>query len=90
MERKKITLFIILAVVLLGLVFLPGFSELNRRREENVQLKKRIRFLEEHNDQLKGELVQLKQDPTYVEQKAREKLGVVKKGEIIYGDSREN
>lgn len=87
MERKKITFFVVGAVVLLGIVFLPGFSELNRRREENVQLRKRIRFLEEHNDQLKGELAQLKQDPTYVEKKAREKLGVVKKGEIIYGDS---
>ncbi len=53
-------------------------------REANEQYEKRIELLEEHNDKLKEELAKMQKDPDYVEKKARDKLGVVKKGEIIY------
>ena len=68
-------------------LFLPGFSELQKLREENNQYKKRIGFLEEHNNKLKEELSKLEQDPVFLEKQAREKLGIVKKGEIIYRTS---
>jgi len=86
MERKKIAFYFFLCAVILIAVFLPGFSELQKIRDENEQFKKRIKLLEEHNDKLKHELVKLREDPVYIEKKAREKLGVVKKGEIIYED----
>ncbi len=75
----------------LGVVFLPGFSRLQKLREKNDQLQKRIKLLEKHNDKLKGELLKMREDPEYVEKRAREKLGIIKKGEIIYrakGESR--
>jgi len=34
----------------LGVVFLPVFSILQKLREKNDQLQKRIKLLEEHND----------------------------------------
>lgn len=71
-------------LALLGIVFLPGHSELQKLREENEQHKKRIELLEEHNEKLKRELAKMQEDPDYVEKKARDKLGIVKKGEIIY------
>ncbi len=84
MERKKVTLRFFISAAILIVVFLPGFSELQRIRDENDQFKKRIQLLEEHNEKLKHELVKLREDPVYIEKKAREKLGVIKKGEIIY------
>ncbi|MFH1552228.1 MAG: septum formation initiator family protein [Candidatus Omnitrophota bacterium] len=84
MESKRIALYILLFLVVLCIVFLPGFSELHKLREENAQLQQRIRLLEEYNHELKNELLKMQQDPGSIEKKAREKLGIVKKGEIIY------
>jgi cell division protein FtsB len=68
----------------LCIIFLPGYSELHKLREDNDQLKRRISLLEEHNEKLKEDMQKMKQDPDYIEKKARKKLGIVKKGEIIY------
>ncbi len=84
MEKKKVILYLALLIAVFCIVFLPGYSELQRLREENEQHQRRIRLLEEHNDKLKEELAKLKEDPDYLEKKAREKLGIVKKGEVIY------
>jgi len=84
MERKKVALYAFFIFGVLIVVFLPGFSELQRLREENVNAKKRIDMLQQHNDILKEEIRMMKEDPEYVEKKAREKLGIVKKGEFVY------
>lgn len=84
MERKRIIVLSILILAILIAVFLPGFRDLQKEKEENVQLERRIALLEAHNEQLKEELFKMKNDPSYLEKKAREKLGVIKKGEIIY------
>lgn len=84
MEKKRIALHIAVLLTVLCIIFLPGYSELHKLREDNDQLKRRIVLLEEHNDQLKEEMQKMKQDPGYIEKKARKKLGIVKKGEIIY------
>ena len=87
MERKKIVFWIITIVVILIVVFLPKFSELQRLREENVNIKKSIILLEQDNEALTEEVRRMEEDPNYVEQKAREKLGIIKKGEYIYKKS---
>ena len=87
MEKKKLTVHVGIITVVLIVLFLPGFSELQKLREENSQFKKRIGFLEDHNNKLKEELSKLEKDPVYLEKTAREKLGIVKKGEIIYRTS---
>jgi len=84
MERKKVALYVLLVLTVLCVVFLPGYSRLNKLRESNEELRKRITLLEQHNEEMKKELLQLKEDPVYLEGKARNKLGIVRKGEIIY------
>lgn len=84
MGKKKIILYTAGAATLLCVVFLPGYFRMHKLRKENEQYKKRIELLEEHNNKLKGELTRVHQDPEYIEKKAREKLGIIKKGEIIY------
>jgi cell division protein FtsB len=90
MEGKKIALYLLAFLAAFCIIFLPGYSELHKLKGENEQLQKRIRLLEEHNDKLKEELVMMKEDPEYLEKKAREKLGIVKKGEVIYKKRQEN
>ena len=87
MERKKITLGIIVVSVILAAMFLPRFSELQRLREENTNIKKSIILLEEDNEMLTEEVRRMEEDPGYVEKRAREKLGIIKKGEYIYKKS---
>ncbi|MEA3488903.1 MAG: septum formation initiator family protein [Candidatus Omnitrophota bacterium] len=84
MESKRIIRYLLISLAVFCIVFLPGFFRLRGLRQQNEQLQKRIRLLKEHNDQLKEELVKMRQDPAYIEKKARDKLGIVRKGEIIY------
>ena len=90
MARKKIILYVLGFLTILFVVFLPGHSKLQKLREENEQYQKRIELIEGHNEQLKKELSKMREDPVYVEKKAREKLGIVKKGEIIYRKKTKN
>lgn len=84
MEAKRIIFYLAAAGIIFAVMFLPGYSRLVELREENELYQKRIALLEEHNKRLDNELTQFREDPAYVERKAREKLGVVRKGEIIY------
>ena len=87
MERKKIVFYGAAFIAVLAVVFLPGLSRLHKLRRENMQLQKRIHLLEEHNSVLEEEIERLQEDPEYVEKKAREKLGIIKEGEVIYKPS---
>lgn len=84
MEKKRVALYLVALVVAAGAIFLPGFTELQKLREENEQLQKRIVLLRERNEELEKEILKIQQEPEYVEEKAREKLGIIRKGEIIY------
>ena len=84
MERKKIVIYAFLAFMGLAVIFIPGFSELMKLKEENADARKRIKMLEQRNTTLESEINRLENDPEYVEEKAREKLGILKKGEYIY------
>jgi len=84
MENKKIIYRVIFIAIVLCVIFLPGYSRLQKLREENSEQSKRIELLEEHNEKMKTELERMREDPDYLEKKARDKLGIVKKGEVIY------
>ena len=72
----------IIIVIILG-VFLPPFAKYQELRYKNRKLAERIKSLEEESRKLSEEKRRLETDITYIEKKAREKMGVVRKGEIV-------
>ena len=83
MAKKKLILFCVLIIVLV-LIFFPSFSKYQKLSLERKGLKERIAELEKRNKQLEEEKYKLENDIEYIEKRAREKLGVVKKDEIPY------
>lgn len=72
-----------LAIVLL-LVFLPSYQKMQDLRQKNREYELRMQELVRENTQLAEEKRMLKEDPAYLEKVAREKMGLIKEGEVIY------
>lgn len=70
------------AAVLLLIVFLPGYSKLQELRDRNRDLTVRIKELKIENALLAQELNRIQTDAVYQEKIVRDKMGVVRKGEI--------
>jgi cell division protein FtsB len=70
-----------LAFLLLAL-FLPGFTKLQELKDKNRDLEARIKELNIENALLQEQLERVLHDPLYQEEIARDKMGVVRKGEI--------
>ena len=82
-------LFLALIVAWLGFGE-RGFIHLYRMEKERQAYLARIRHLEKQNQQLLGQIDQLRTDKDYIESVARRELGLVKDNEIIYKISREH
>jgi cell division protein FtsB len=85
---KKI-LVIVLLLILGGLLIFAVFGQ--RGVMHMLRLKDEVRKLEEHNQQLKAEnlllhkeIEKLKNNPKYLEDKARDELGLAKENELVY------
>ncbi|MDD2680297.1 MAG: septum formation initiator family protein [Candidatus Omnitrophica bacterium] len=70
-----------LAVFILVL-FLPGLTKLQGLRDKNRDLEDKIKRLNIENALLQQEITKIENNPVYKEMIAREKMGVVRKGEI--------
>ena len=70
-----------LAVFLL-IIFLPGYTKLQELGDRNKDLESKIKNLNIENALLQQELNRVENDPVYQEKIVRQKLGVVRKGEI--------
>lgn len=68
--------------VFLLVVFLPGYTKLQELKDRNRELEARIKKYRIENSLLEEELRLTKDDPLYQEKIVREKLGVVRKGEV--------
>ena len=68
--------------VLLLVLFLPGYTKLQESRIKNRQLEEKFRKIAVENSLLQEELKRIENDPVYQERIARERMGVVRKGEI--------
>jgi len=73
--------FFVIAVFLLVL-FLPGYTKLQEFRDKNRDLEVKIKQLKIENSLLGQELKRVDNDPLYQEKIVREKMGVVRRGEI--------
>ena len=69
-------------VFFLLVIFLPGYTKLQELRDKNRDLEGKIKRLNIENSLLQEELKRIEKDPVYQEKIAREKMGVVRKGEI--------
>ncbi len=78
--RKAFWLFGV--AVFLLIIFLPGYTKLQGLRDRNRDLAIKIRQLSVENALLQQELGRVQNDPLYQEKIVREKMGVVRKGEI--------
>ncbi|MCM8795492.1 MAG: septum formation initiator family protein [Candidatus Omnitrophica bacterium] len=68
--------------IFLLILFLPGYTKLQELRQRNLDLETQIKRLSIENTLLQKELERLENNPFYQEKILREKMGVVRKGEI--------
>ncbi len=73
--------WIVTAVI--TVIFLPPFAKYQELKFKNRKLVEEIESLKNENERLTEEKHLLETDINYVEKKAREKIGVVRKGEIV-------
>lgn len=84
MAKKKIIALSVLGLVLLGVIFIPGYLKIRTLSRQNRELEKQIEEIKQTNKKLAEAQEKLKSDPFYLEKVAREKLGLAKEGEIVY------
>mgnify|MGYP001562249216 FL=1 len=69
-------------VIFLLIIFLPGYTKLQELKDRNKDLEMKIKYLNIENALLQQEIKRIESDPIYQEKIAREKMGVVRKGEV--------
>lgn len=82
MIKNAIVIFVV--ALLLFLIFIPSFSQMQDQKTRIANYEKQIEILKKRNAQLKEEKRLLEEDPVYLESVAREKLGIAREGEVIY------
>jgi len=80
MLKKAFWLFGI--TIFLLVLFLPGYTKLQELRDKNRDLAMKIKQLQVENAFLDQEVKRIENDPVYQEKIARDKMGVVRRGEI--------
>ena len=85
-QRRFTTFLIVIVAVTLGLLlFSPfGIKRAMETRRQLQEVKDENKLLMEQNEALQKEKIRLERDPIYLEKVAREKHGLVKKGEIVF------
>jgi len=68
--------------VSLLIMFLPGYTKLQELRDRNRDLEIKIKNLYVENALLQQEIKRVENDAVYQEKIVRDKMGVVRKGEI--------
>ena len=72
-----------IAIAIIVIVFLPPFVKYQKLRYKNKNLGNRIKALQEESKRLEEEKKRLEKDIAYIEKRARDNIGVVRKGEIV-------
>ena len=77
----------LIAIAVLAVIFLPPFVKYLELRAKNARLAQEIAALKKENKKLREEKRRLETDINYIEERAREKMGVARKGEIVIKES---
>ena len=80
----KNALFLCVVCALIFVFYLPSYVKMQDLHEKNHAYEKRIGDLERDNIRLEDERHRLVDDPAYFEKVAREKMGIIKDGEVVY------
>ncbi|MDD4907844.1 MAG: septum formation initiator family protein [Candidatus Omnitrophica bacterium] len=80
----KNALGLFIAAVILAFLFLPGYTKMQDLKEKNKTLDANIHKLKVENTLLKNEIARIQSDPLSQEKIVRDKMGVVRKGEVMY------
>jgi len=84
---------VIYIVIFLGLIFLStyfiifgknGYLDLCRLKEKRAMILKKNQEIQRENRILAHRIKRIKSDPTYLEEIIREKMGLVKEGEVVF------
>ena len=84
MLNYKLMFWILGIILIILIIFLPGYTKLQELKDRNRILDEKINDLKSESALLEDEFLRIQQDPVYQEEVVREKLGVVRKGEVIY------
>lgn len=73
------------SVIIIGLIliFLPSFARYQELAAKNRMLDQKLKLAKEEIARLENEKTRLESDIAYIEKRARDKIGVVRKGEIV-------
>ncbi|MFA5059521.1 MAG: septum formation initiator family protein [Candidatus Omnitrophota bacterium] len=82
MLKNAFWLFTVAAILLV--VFLPSYTKMQDLRQRNADYAQQMQHLKEENKYLTEEKRRLEKDPVYLEKVAREKMGIVRDGEVVY------
>jgi len=82
MLKNAFLLFVLAFVILV--IFLPVFSKVQDVKQRDLEYQTRIRELQQENARLAKEQKLLEEDPVYLEKVAREKMGLIREGEVVY------
>ena len=82
MLKNAILLFVFAFVILM--MFMPTFSRMQDIKQKDLKYQARISELEQENSWLKVEQRLLEENPDYLEKVAREKMGLIRAGEVVY------
>lgn len=81
--KKRTFFFYLLFFVGIAVIFLPAYSNMQEKKHRNVEYDLKISELEQTNQVLKEERILLEENPDYLERVAREKMGLIKEGEVL-------
>ncbi len=80
--KNAIWLFVSASFLLF--IFLPSYTKMQDLRQRSAHYDRQIEILKKQRTALLDEKKLLESDPLYLEKVAREKMGLVKEGEIVY------
>lgn len=76
--------FVTLVLVVDALIGEKGFVQSMRARQEYLEMTASLEALKHHNAKLRDEMRRLNEDPATIESVAREQLGLIRPGEIVF------
>lgn len=82
-KDKIFLVFIVVSSIFLLSWGIKSYLKVNQAKNEAKKMRQKLEELKSENKKLKEEEKNL-QNPFYIEKLAREKLGLAKKGEIVY------